>query len=116
MPYETLSATPTAGNDEVLATLKFLGRGPSEASGLGASKRRITIYLQQNGHYGLHKGGNLDTLEAEVATVLANLITAGYVTTTASAMGQGEESVTGYKLARNGVLPSRRAQPFALRP
>lgn len=112
MPFLTLSATPTAGNDEVLATLLYLSAGP-EAFSNGVSKREITLNLQRNGHYGLH-ADRLTTLEAEVATVLANLITATYVQTTAKARGHGEESVLGYQLTRAGVLPARRAQPYAL--
>lgn len=114
MPFLNLASTPTAGNDEVLATLKFLSRGPAEASGNGVSLRRCTLYLQQNGHYGLHAGGNLAVLEAQVQTVLTNLIGVGYVTTTPAAVGLGEEATTGYKLTRAGVLPSRRAKPYGL--
>lgn len=113
MPQTVLANTPTAGKDEVLDTLKYLSRLPQGRE--GASLREITISLQRNGHSAPH-ATKLATLEAEVLTVLGVLIGLGYVTTTARATRIGEGTTTGYKLTRNGVLPSRRTRPQALRP
>lgn len=113
MPYLTLAATPTQGKDEVLATLRYLTRGPSEASGNGACIASIVQNLQYSGHYSPH-AAELTQLSAQVTTVLNALINQGLVVTTPSANGFAEEAVTGYKLTRNGVLPSRRTRPRAL--
>jgi hypothetical protein len=113
MPQTSLANTKTAGNDEVLATLQYLSRLPSGRE--GASLREITIGLQRNGHYGPHAQA-LSALEAQVQTVLTNLITLGYVATTTRSTRIGEGATTGYVLTRAGVLPSRRTRPQALRP
>lgn len=116
MPYVNLASTDSAGKNEVLKTLQFLSRGARPTTNAaGASLREITLYLQQNGHYAL-KPALLATLEAQVLTVLNNLITLGYVQTTAGAFRRGEAATTGYVLTHAGILPAKRARPRALRP
>lgn len=114
MPLLTLSATKTAGNDEVLKTLQYLSRGTLLYRN-GCTLQEVTEYLQQNGHFNPHPA-LLATLQAQVLTVLNNLITLGYVTTTTNGVTIGDEGKTGYKLTRTGILPARRARPYALRP
>lgn len=114
MPFTSLSGTPTSGADEVLATLLYMSAGP-EDFGKGVTVRDIALNLQRNGHYGLHSQA-LTTLEAEVQTVVTALVGAGKVKVATAAREHGYEGTTAYQLTRAGVLPARRAQPYALRP